>query len=449
MLASGARQFSVVKDGVKSLNEPVTVRKAAIALGIVAVLASLWFGGRAAWRVYQAAPKSSAAVKDQVRSYLKKQSHVKNFASSYDFKLRATVIDLQTNALKLREEVNLLRTNLMNAQKEFVVLNRDTMDTVERQRATKRAASMLGESLSERERRLAAKELDLSVARSNLSRAETNTAAGEARLSSLRANAALAETNVFLVKTNVAGLRADLTTKEEILPKISEEAAAKQTALTNKQTEIKTLKEKVTARETVLAELRRELNGKEQALQYQHQNFAREARTNIMAAPTYEFIYAWLGRLLWTSDQLLASKEFADRRAGAMLAEDAAAYSMQNAENYWLAARISEGWLWPNLDQYDAPGKPKVGAPQVLQTCVSAFRRAGETNNVIKSYQLELQYANSPRALDRVRYNLGNAFEDKGDFANALKVYREIQDTNFLRYAEQRIASIERRTGKK
>lgn len=258
----------------------------------------------------------------------------------------------------------------------------------------------------------------------------------------LRASVTAAETNfakareeVGVMRTNIAQLRAEMN-------------KLKGDALTAKQAELKALRDKSTELESNLQTARREFNQKQQMLANQHQSFAREVKTNILQAGSYEAIYTWIGRTLWTADRLLASSEFSDQRSGAMLAEDAANYAIHNAENNWLAARICEGWVWPCLEKYDAPGKPKVALNQVLQTCADAFNRAGETNNLLKNFGLRLKYASSPRAADNVRYYMANALEQSGNFTEALENYRAIQETNLLVYTQRRIAALEKRLAK-
>jgi hypothetical protein len=368
-----------VAEHLKSLNQPVTPKRAAAVIGALVLLGALVFGGRALWRTWDSRPKSSASVQDEVRNYLKEHASPKDLKSDYDFNLRTALAPMQTNAARMREEVANLRTNLVQAQQEMSALAREVKQLTGQQRAARR---------------------------------------GEL-------------TNAQPASTNVA----------EIL-------ANRQTALAAKQNEIKGLREKLNQRDAEAAAFRREFAPKEQALANQHQNFTRYVRTNVLAAGSYEAIYTWIGRLLWTADRLLASSDFADQRAGAMLAEDAATYSIHNAENYWLAARISEGWLWPCVEKYDAPGKPKIALNQVLQTSADAFTRAGETNKLIKNFELRLNYAPNSRAADGVRYNLAGVLEQSGRLKEALDLYSAIGDTNYAAYAQRRIALIAKRTKK-
>ena len=492
-----------------------TARAVVVIIGLAA-LVGVGFGGRAAWRKWEARSKSASSTQDSVRGYLKKHASPKDFKSGYDFNLRAGVSLMQTNAARLRDEAITLRTNLAQAQKELGALLKESTDAGERQRVAKRVTATVAELLADREKRLSVRALELGTAKSNLTTITTNvavlqdtvtqlethsttasnefalaqtaltnepalnnqtaraTARGAAavkqqefasidrrlstarqslaiaqkRFETLNNGSALAETNLFLVQTNVTALRAEALEKQDALVKITEQATARQAALAAKQSQVRSLRGTLTESEDAATKARRDLVSKEQSLANQHAAFAREIRTNITAAPSYEAIYTWIGRALWTSDRLLENDDLPDQRSGAMLAEDAANYAIQNAENPWLAARICEGWVWPNLEKYDAPGKPKVALNQVLQTCANAFTRAGETNNLVKNFQLRLQHAPNPRAADGVRYYLANLLEQSGSNSEALELYRTIQDTNLLGYAQRRIAVVEKRIQK-
>src|SRR5205085_620868 len=172
-------------------------------------------------------------------------------------------------------------------------------------------------------------------------------------------------------------------------------------------------------------------------------------RNAVKQAGSYEAIYVEIGKLLWTADRLLTSPNPVEQRQGAIFSEDAAQYAVQYAENFWLAARICEAYLWPNLERFDLPGKPPVSIDPVLQTCGDAFNRAGEKNNVVKNYRLMLQYARTPRAADRVRFNLANELEQDGQPTDALALYRGIQDSNYTASAERRIANLEQQAAKR
>lgn len=386
-----------------------------VILGLVA--AGTW-GAGVLWKSWQARPRSANSVQDQVRGYLKKEASPKEFTSDYDFGLRSSVAAAQTNAHRWREEAALTRTNLAQAQIQVTTLTRQLNEATEQQRLARRAATALADSLKQREKRLVA------LTRTNLQAADTN---------------------LLLLQTNGVALRGELASRQETLQKAAEQIGARQAALAAMQNEVKALKEQLKEKDATAITARRELAAKEQALAYQHQNFARLVRTNIANAGSYAAIYTWIGRTLWTADRLLASGDAADQRSGALLAHDAVTYAIQNAENHWLAARISEGWIWPNLEKFDAAGKPRAMLSQVLQTTAEAFNRASETNNLVKNFRLRLEYAQTPRAADNIRYNLANVLEQSGETKEALDLYRSISDTNYLTYAERRIAWLEKR----
>lgn len=485
----------------------------------IALLAGLGFGGMAGWRWWQKQPKSVAGLKREIRGYIKKQTGQRDFTSSYDFNLRATVATLQTNAVKLRGDAATLRTNLVTAQRDSAGLTRETEAARDEERAARRAVASVTEQLAERQRRLALRETELTLVESNVSvmlthvaalqsrllPLETNavvlsnevsaaqaawTAAGtgtnqagraglrqalatrqqeaavlrqklnsqraevtqrEARLHGLQSAAASAQTNRFSTQTNVTAITGDLQAKQALLSARQQAAAEKQSVLTARQGEVKALQAAAAEKDAALTHLRREHDAKDLALSYQAADFSRHIRTNVNAAASYEVIYANIGRMLWTTDGLLAGSDPALQRQGVLFAETAADYAARDALNGWLAARICEAYLWPNLAcvERGAPPAAAAAVDAILQTCGDNFSRAGEPRNVVKNLKLRLARAQNEQRADSLRVYLGDALEQTGDAAGAVAVYRAVQHSNHVRQAQQRIRALEqKRTAK-
>jgi hypothetical protein len=66
---------------------------------------------------------------------------------------------------------------------------------------------------------------------------------------------------------------------------------------------------------------------------------------------------------------------------------------------------------------------------------------------VERNYRLMLANAPTPRREDAIRYSLAGFLEDQGSLQEALRLYRQVQDTNYLRYAERRIGIVEQKLG--
>ncbi len=294
-----------------------------------------------------------------------------------------------------------------------------------------------------------ARQQDAATLRQKIATRRSDLAQRETRLRGVQQTSALAGTNVFLLQTNVTALSNELRARQTTF-------AAKQVALTNtvsaltaKQRAVRQLQTDITDREAAAVKLRRELYLKEEALSGQFASFMRHVRTNVNTAASFEIIYAYIGRALWTADRLLDSADPVQQRQAVAFAEEVAQQAVRDAENGWLGARICEAYLWPNVELVEQGGKGRAMAESVLQTCGDIFTRAGEHQNVVKNYRLLLARAQTERRADTLRYYLGTELEQAGDLAEALKVFRLVQDTNLVRQTERRISIIEQKLAKK
>jgi tetratricopeptide (TPR) repeat protein len=148
-----------------------------------------------------------------------------------------------------------------------------------------------------------------------------------------------------------------------------------------------------------------------------------------------------MGQELWLADQLLSSTNGATRQTGLQLAEQARQQALTVGESPWLAARICEAFIWPNLDV--AEGGVNLAADQLLVSAGLTFRQADETNNYIKNAELLIKKARNPARADHARFQLGLLYENMGNFEAALAQYRAIQNTNGMVSAARRIPTVE------
>ena len=130
---------------------------------------------------------------------------------------------------------------------------------------------------------------------------------------------------------------------------------------------------------------------------------------------------------------------------GISFAREACRHAIDAAENPWLAARIGEAYLWPHLDLADYSPASKERAQDLLQLCQSIFVVAGETKSVAKNYELMILHAASRHQADTSRLNLADVLEQQGDYSRASRWLKEIEETNVLPMAAQRLARIQQR----
>jgi len=153
-------------------------------------------------------------------------------------------------------------------------------------------------------------------------------------------------------------------------------------------------------------------------------------------ASTYKALYKVVGQELKLAESLLETTD--QKPAGLALVMESSRYANSPTENPWLAARICEGYLWPEVatrDKIDSPTE------QLLGFCENAFRDAGETNNLIRNYRMMIAKAQGSQ-VDITRFRLSRLLEDTGQYREALACLQQMTNTNKNGY-KKRVAFLQ------
>ena len=150
-------------------------------------------------------------------------------------------------------------------------------------------------------------------------------------------------------------------------------------------------------------------------------------RTAQEQATSYQDMYRLIGQQLALADRLLTNSSTQEQVTGLVMASEASAYARTNTVNLWLGARICEAYLWPNLGMVETNKSSQLTSDALLNLCDIAFKEAGETNNIIKNYEMLL--AKSPKAAqaDVLHYRLGRIHMDMGENQKALAQFQQIK----------------------
>jgi hypothetical protein len=175
-------------------------------------------------------------------------------------------------------------------------------------------------------------------------------------------------------------------------------------------------------------------------------DFLREIAQKFDAAINYGTMYELIGQELWVAGRLFGSANPMHRMVGLRLVRQACRDTLYHVQNPWLAARICEGYIWPNLDITDhVNGRAVLGLDNVLNDCADIFRQAEEDVKVVQNYQLMLAaLANTPR-VDWARFQLSSAYERAGNYREAVHYLKEIKATNNFGWAMRRLPTLEQR----
>jgi hypothetical protein len=171
--------------------------------------------------------------------------------------------------------------------------------------------------------------------------------------------------------------------------------------------------------------------------------------TNQMQSETYKEMYFYIGQELYVAEQLLANSNIQQQIIGLAMATEASTYARTNAMNLWLGARICEAYLWPHLGLIENTNRMLLTPDALLNACDTAFQEAGETNNIIRNYELMItKVSRSPAYVDLLRYRLAHVYQDLGEEEKALPLLKQIKNYRMNR-VPQEIAAMEQRLKKK
>lgn len=370
----------------------------------------------------QARPKPPAQVRELVFAFLRDKSQTQTFEIPLGAALQETQTGLANEAALLGAQVAALQTNYDAARRELregkllaaateaelVKLRREAGITARPRKAVKIRALTLTNVPAE---------AGLSTHLTTTAGRDSNTVAAVA---SVDTNATLR-----LIAEKELELASRLKKQEQArleFAKLSSNYPALKREWNTKQRELASGKAETASERTKLA----------QAI---HQR--------IREANSWEVLYKALGQELWVADQFLASSNLSLRLAGLELADQARDDALTDAENAWLAARICEGFVLPNLGLADDPAKPALNRDRLLASASQTFRSADENNNVIRTAQQIISQSANPKRADKARLQLARFLEQQGDYQGALAQYHSLQSSNSLALVSKRIAAVE------
>jgi hypothetical protein len=404
-------------DSEKSMNltfwapfwAPANRKKFLVALGLVLVLVGAW----ALWYCL-ADPLPAWVVRWKVTHYLKKQAGSGDFKIEFPFPSKAEMA--KAPAKKEAEPAASLRGS--RTGKGFDMLAAEYLKR-------KTEAVILDREVSESEVELEGKKPQLEELKRQL--AEAQAGSGATNLAELRSKVnALGKQVAALEKKTAArsGLQAEQTALEPIVRDLWE------------------------IQRLWAAEAKTAQSASPEALTPAVRRMLSEVSKKMGEATSYAAIYHCIGQELWVARRLFQSANPVHRRAGLDIALQASRHALDPAVNAWLAARICEGYLWPNLDVADTANRQSpLSLDGLLNECARLFRENDELPNVARNYQILLAKAESPQRADWARVQIAMAHEQSGNLKAALHYLRQVKSTNDFRWAVSRIPQMEKRLG--
>lgn len=379
-------------------------RTAGLALALAAV-ALLALG---AWQFF-ADPPQPWRLKWQIRHHLKKQSGTSDFRAEFRFPSKAEMSRVpgksSAQGAGVGSHGELPKQDFDSLVEDYVRLQKETF-------ALRRQVAKIDEELQRRRAQLA----QASAATS----AVTN--AGPARPKA------------------AAGVRERAESPQQ-------DMAGKQQALADRERELAPILKELWAFQRAWA-AEREAKQAAEAVELSRawDEFSRDLRQRLADASSYPKIYQMIAQQLWIADRLLPSANPQHRRIAVGAAKQAARDALNEAEDGALASSICQAYVWANLELADATNRRSMfSVERWLDECADIFRRADDTNSLVRNYRLLLSKATTPQAADAARVQLAMAHEQSGEFAKAIEYLSQVKSTNDFRWALRRVPMLEQR----
>ncbi|MFN7140997.1 MAG: tetratricopeptide repeat protein [Limisphaerales bacterium] len=161
------------------------------------------------------------------------------------------------------------------------------------------------------------------------------------------------------------------------------------------------------------------------------------------APPDYKTVYRNIGDHLALVEHLLRQPEGREQVQGMRIAAELADTSVDVAVDPWLAARIVDTYIMPNLERVEE--KPKNGPTRehFMNIAGRIYRQAEEKDRQIELAKAYVEQAPPGQRADQARWRLARALEQNGDHKEALKYLNEIKHPSLTNDVARRIPIIE------
>ncbi|MBA4149669.1 MAG: hypothetical protein H0X66_16275 [Verrucomicrobia bacterium] len=160
--------------------------------------------------------------------------------------------------------------------------------------------------------------------------------------------------------------------------------------------------------------------------------------------PDYKTVYRNIGEHLMIAEHLLSQSEARQQANGMRIASELCDIAVDVAVDPWLAARICDAYIMPNLDKIEEKPKNGPSREQYMNIAAKIYRVAEEKERQIELGKAYLAQATPGQRADQARWRLARTLEQNGDKKEALKYFQEITHPSLTNDVTRRIATLEK-----
>lgn len=174
----------------------------------------------------------------------------------------------------------------------------------------------------------------------------------------------------------------------------------------------------------------------------------------VWALETYEavpkqdpkILYGWVAEHLAVADKrYLNHKEVEERRKGLGLVCEACNCAAHRLKDPKLGVQICEAYVLPHLDDADPRHWKYLGKQNVIEVAVGAYAEAKDGEKMAAMLRLCVDNAHNRNTADAARFRLAQILDRLGQYEEALKHLKDVDDNAGVAGAKRLIPDIEKK----
>ena len=144
-------------------------------------------------------------------------------------------------------------------------------------------------------------------------------------------------------------------------------------------------------------------------------------------------------------NRFLKSKDVDERRKGLGMVSEAGQCASQRVKDHVLAVKICEGYLMPHFEAADERHWKYLGRQNILEVMMDIYAEAKDPKKMIEIGKLLLANAPNRNTADGARLRLAQLLDQQGDYREALRYLKEIDEDAGVGGARRLIPIIEKK----
>jgi hypothetical protein len=141
----------------------------------------------------------------------------------------------------------------------------------------------------------------------------------------------------------------------------------------------------------------------------------------------------------------LRGKSSEERRHGLGMVSEAAQCASHLIKDHWLATSICEAYMLPHFDDADERHWKYLSKQNILEVIIDLYAEAANATKTIELFKSLIEIAHNRNTADGARLRLAQLLDKQGEYKEAVRYLKEIDDKEGVGGAKALIPVIEKK----